>query len=74
MLCPAQVGETGYILNPLRSMRQQRQLLYGNFDIILGQFLHSSQPHATCHAPYDMLYFVLMLIGCELVLEFRCCA
>ena len=29
--------------------------------------------HATCHAPYDMLYFMPMLIGGDLVLGFRCC-
>ena len=37
--------------------------LYGNFDIILDHFSHSSMLHNTPHAPCAVIYLVRMLSG-----------
>ena len=44
---------------------------YGNFDIVWDHFSRISQRYTIARAPRDMLYFVPMLIGCQLVLAIR---
>ena len=41
----------------------QRDLMCGNFDIILDHFSRISQLHPTPYAPWSMLYLDPMLIG-----------
>ena len=43
---------------------QARVALYNDFDIILGHFTCTSQPHRTPHATWAVLHFVPVLIGC----------
>ena len=45
-------------------IRTTRCAVYGNFDIIWVLFSRLSQLRPTRHAPWTMLYFVPMPIGC----------